>query len=799
MRQYELVERVQKYDASADEALLNRAYVYAMKAHGHQVRKSGDPYFSHPLEVAAILTDLKLDDATIATALLHDVIEDTDATRGEIDQLFGPEIGALVDGLTKIRRLDLVSKKAEQAENFRKLLIAISTDVRVLLVKLADRLHNMRTLEHMKPEGRQRVSQETLDIYAPLAGRMGMQGMRDELETLAFRWLHPDAFTAVTGKLAELRAKNEGLVEDIRSALAAKLAESGIKAEVAGREKKSYSIWSKMQNKQIGLEQLSDIYAFRLIVDTIDDCYRVLGLVHTTWRTVPGRFKDYISTPKQNNYQSIHTTIVGPRHQRVELQIRTRKMHEISEDGVAAHALYKEGQTFAMTPSGANGSAPSGVNGSNGSIGAHVKETAKDLSKDVAGGDKDAGPYVWLKRLVETLLDGNNPEEFLEHTKLELFQDQVYCFSPRGRLIALPRGATPLDFAYAVHTDVGNSAIGASINGRHVPIDTQLRNGDEVEIRTSSTHVPPAAWENFAVTGRARSAIRRAARDAVRRQYAELGRRLLSSALERCGASYSEDQFKKILPALQQKTTEDALAAIARSEISIDDAVRLIAPAAAAGLTYKPLARPDRGKGQNGWFNLARVAGLKFRVGSGLDAEVAPAAALDDSAAPVQSPVQGPSDLVRNSGGISLKGVKNDMPVSFPDGGAVPGDRIVGVLMPGEGIRIFQIHSPKLKEFEHERWIDVTWDVNPVNPERFPAVIRVTAPNRPGTLAQIADVIGQAGGNIDNLKMMRRASDFTELRIGVEVWDLAHLNHIIAGLKSTAVVSKVDRVFEWAT
>ena len=401
---------------------------------------------------------------------------------------------------------------------------------------------------------------------------------------------------------------------------------------------------------------------------------------------------------------------------------------------------------------------------------------------------------MWLKKLVETLLEGNNPEEFLEHTKLELFQDQVYCFSPKGRLIALPRGATPLDFAYAVHTDVGNSATGAYVNGRHVPIDTQLRNGDEVEIRTSASHVPPAAWENFAVTGRARSAIRRAARDSVRRQYAELGRRLLASALERGGTHYSEDQLKKVLPALQQKTVEDALAAIARSEITVDDAVRLIAPGSVAGLTYKPAVRPDRGKGQNGWFNLARVVGLKFRVGGGLDPVATAVAEPGQGSAGALG--QDATETARMGGGIALKGAQNDMPVSFPDGGAVPGDRIVGVLTPGEGISIFQIHSPKLQEFEHERWIDVTWDVDAANPERFPATIRVTAPNRPGTLAQVADVIGQAGGNIDNLKMVRRASDFTELRIGVEVWDLAHLNHIIAGLKSTSVVSKVERSFE---
>lgn len=745
MRQYELVERVQKYDPSADEALLNRAYVYAMKAHGTQKRASGAPYFSHPLEVAAILTDLKLDDATIATALLHDVIEDTDTTRAEIDQLFGPEIGALVDGLTKIKRLDLVSKQTEQAENLRKLLLAISSDIRVLLVKLADRLHNMRTLEHMKAESRQRISTETLEIYAPLAGRMGMQALRDELEEHAFRWLYPEAYTTVTEKLAELRGKNGGLVDEIAVAMSQKLAEVGIAAEVKGREKKPYSVWSKMTNKQISLEQLSDIYAFRIIVDTVNDCYRVLGVAHTTWRTVPGRFKDYISTPKQNNYQSIHTTVVGPRHQRVELQIRTREMHSIAEYGVAAHALYKDTQR---------------LNGAN-------------RSGDGGAQERENGPYAWLRKLVETLLEGANPEEFLEHTKLELFQDQVFCFTPKGRLIALPRGATPLDFAYAVHTDVGNAAVGAFINGRHVPIDSRLRNGDEVVIQTSKTHTPPAAWESLAVTGRARSAIRRAARDAIRRQYAELGRRLITRELERIGEGYSDDVLKKVLPRLGHKSVEDLLAAVARNEFKIEDAVRAMVPEKAAAA-----AKPDDvSKLPKGWLSISRAASNSLRLGGGSDE-------VEDSK---------PQGHVR---GIPIRGVRNDMPVMFEAGGAVPGDRIVGVLAPGEGIRVFQIHSPRLKEFEHERWIDVAWDIDPEHPERFPALISVTAPNRPGALAEIADVIGQAGGNIDTLKMIRRALDFTELRIGLEVWDLAHLTQIINGLKAKAVVSKVDRVFE---
>lgn len=746
MRQYELVERVLAYDPKADEALLNRAYVYAMRAHGHQKRASGDPYFSHPLEVAAILTELKLDDATIATALLHDVIEDTDATRAEIDNLFGPEIGALVDGLTKIKKLDLVSKKAEQAENFRKLLVAISSDIRVLLVKLADRLHNMRTLEHMKPASRQRISEETLDIYAPLAGRMGMQHLREELEQLSFRWLNPEAYETVTAKLAELRSKNAGLVEEIRTALTAKLAGAGITAEVAGREKKPYAIWRKMANKQISLEQLSDIYGFRVIVGSIEDCYRALGIIHTGWRTVPGRFKDYVSTPKQNGYQSIHTTIVGPRHQRVELQLRTRAMHEIAEYGVAAHALYKDGVSVApRTNGGANGEA-----------------------------DREASPYMWLRRMVETLLEGSNPEEFLEHTKLELFQDQVFCFTPKGRLIALPRGATPLDFAYAVHTDVGNAAVGAYVNGRHVPIDTRLRNGDEVVIETSRTHSPPAAWEGFAVTGRARSAIRRAARDAVRRQFAELGRRLLVSAFTRHGRELTEEKLRKATSRLAYKSVEDVLAAVGRGEQSIEEVIRAACPdveLAQPKPSYKPKNRLDRAGGQEGWFNLKKVIGLKFRLGAG----------TGESGA--------------KSGGVPIRGLRNDVPVRFEEGGAVPGDRIVGVLTPGEGIRIFQIHSPHLQQYEHERWIDVSWDIDPERPERFPARIAVTTLNEPGTLAEIAAVIGEADGNIDNLRMVNRASDFTEMVIEVEVWDLTHLNHIIAGLRAKSVVSRVERVF----
>ena len=745
MRQYELVERVLSYDPKANEALLNRAYVYAMKAHSHQKRASGLPYFTHPLEVAAILTDLKLDDATIATALLHDVIEDTEATRAEIDQLFGAEIGTLVDGLTKIKKLDLVSKKAQQAENFRKLLIAISSDLRVLLVKLADRLHNMRTMDHMTPEQQCRISEETLEIYAPLAGRMGMQNMREELEQLAFRWINPDAYQAVTDRLAKLAERNKGLVEDIKAQLKGKLDEAGIKAEVSGREKKPYSIWRKIEQKNISLEQLSDIYAFRVVTDRVDECYRVLGFAHTRWKAVPGRFKDYISTPKQNGYQSIHTTIFGPRNQRVEMQIRTRQMHEIAEYGVAAHALYKDG--------------------------AHAAGNG-------AGGNADTGPYAWLRRLVEGILEGN-AEEVLEHTKLELFHDQVFCFTPKGQIIALPRGATPIDFAYAVHTDVGNQAVGALINGRQRPLSDQLRNGDEVEILTSKAQTPPAAWEQIVVTGRARAAIRRAARDARRQQWSELGRRLLLARLAKAGAALDIHDLRRTADKLGQKSADDLLCAVGRGEVDVASVLKVLAPDAAAAeasrTAHRPKNRHDHSHGQEGWFNLTKVIGLKFRLPGASDN-------TDQSGAPTAA--------------VPIRGLRNDLPVTFEPGGAVPGDRIVGVMIPGEGIRIFQIHSPHLKDHEHERWIDVTWDIDPDRAERFPARLVVSAVNEPGTLAQIAQLIGDADANIDNLRMLKRQADFTEMLIEIDVWSLEHLNAIISGLRSKPVVNRVERVFE---
>jgi GTP diphosphokinase / guanosine-3',5'-bis(diphosphate) 3'-diphosphatase len=732
MRQYDLIERVRRYNPDTNEALLNRAYVYAMKAHGEQRRASGDPYFSHPIEVAAILTDLKLDDATIAAALLHDTIEDTAATRAEIDSLFGPDIGALVEGLTKLKKLDLVTKEAKQAENLRKLLLAIADDVRVLLVKLADRLHNMRTLDYMPVEARHRAAEETLEIYAPLAGRMGMHEMREELEDLAFRELYPEAYEVVIARLSALAERDSQLITEIEQQLTKKLADRGIAARVQGRRKRAYSVWRKMERKSVGFEQLSDIFGFRVIVKTLADCYQALGIVHTTWPVVPGRFKDYISTPKANDYRSIHTTVIGPGQQRVELQIRTIEMHELAEYGIAAHALYKD----------------------------HAGSPTELLSRE-------SGAYAWLRRTIELLAEGSNPEEFLEHTKLELFHDQVFCFSPKGKLIALPRKATPIDFAYAVHTDVGNTAVGCKINGKIAPLTSELVNGDEVEVITSPAQTaPPAAWESIVVTGKARAAIRRATRVAVRMQYTGLGRRIVERLFQRAKIAYSDEKLTGALPRLARASIEDVMSAVGRSELKASDVARAMYPdykeERAAAMAVKP-------KSESGWFGLKKLTSVKFKV---------PGASLQGTAIPI-------------------RGINGDLPVRFaPEGGAVPGDRIVGILTPGEGITIYPIQSPSLSEFEDkpERWLDVRWDAEESTPRRFPARVAVQTANEPGSLAQIAQVIAEHDGNIDNIRMTRRAPDFTDVLIDLEVYDLQHLTAILAQLRAKPMVAKAERV-----
>src|SRR5881398_1389997 len=538
MRQFELVELVKSYDPKADEAALNRAYVFSIKAHGAQLRASGDPYFSHPIQVAGLLAQMKLDSASIVTGLLHDTIEDTVATLEDIERQFGPEVGRLVDGVTKLSRIELQSDQTKQAENFRKLVLAMSEDIRVLLVKLADRLHNMQTLRFIKSEDkRRRIARETMDIYAPLAERIGMHRMKDQLEDLAFAELYPDARASIMARLGFLRDRGGDIVPRIIAELSRKLKEGGLQAAVSGREKSPFSIWRKMQRKNISFEQLADVMAFRVLVDNAGECYHALGIIHSAYHVVPGRFKDFISTPKQNNYRSLHTGVIGPERQRIEVQIRTREMHEIAELGVAAHWIYKQ-----------------------------------------QAGRIDGRQYRWLREMLDILEQASNPEEFLEHTKLEMFQDQVFAFTPKGDLIALPRGATPVDFAYAVHSQIGDTCVGAKINGRLLPLRTELANGDQVEIVTSKAQTPSPTWERFVVTGKARARIRRFIRTQQRAQYLDLGRAIVQKAFRQQGQDFSEKPLEAVRGQFHCDSVEDLYVTVGEGHVTGREVVNAAFP-----------------------------------------------------------------------------------------------------------------------------------------------------------------------------------------------------------------------------
>ena len=745
MRQYELVERVRRYKPDVDEELLDRAYVFAMTKHGTQTRASGDPYISHPLEVAAILTDMHVDERTVVVALLHDTIEDTDATREEIDALFGEDVGRLVEGLTKLGRIDLASRRAKQAENLRKLLVAIAEDVRVLMVKLADRLHNMRTLQFVSPDKSRRIAEETMDIYAPLAGRMGMQDMRDELEELAFHVLNPEAHDVVADRLAEIERQNGGLVVKVETELRDLLRARGVNVQVRGRRKKPFSVFSKMEAKGLSFEQLSDIFGFRILVDTVEQCYEALGVVHVRWKAVPNRFKDYISTPKPNDYRSLHTTIVGPSSQRIELQIRTHEMNEVAEYGVATHAVYKD-----VARGGA-------------------QEGDGERREGERRGEARTNAYAWLRRTIEELKDGD-AEEFLEHTKLELFRDQVFCFTPKAALIALPRGATPVDFAYAVHTDVGDSCVGAKVNGRIVPVMTPLENGDEVDIMRSGVQVPPAAWADLVVTGKAKQAIRRANRAATRRKYAGLGRRIVEATFERAGRPFSRELVEAALPRLAMRDVDDAFAAVGRTELPSATVLEAVYPDTKEAAP-KPSSSPSPPPWPaEGWVNLPAARGLLF-----------------------QSPEHGDSGAVPS--GVPIRGVDRDLPVDFASTGAVPGDRIVGIMRPGHGITIYPIEHPALQGFEECEWVDVRWDVGDESMEQFPVRLSVTTINAPGSLAEIAQAIAEHGVNIEELRMTRTAPDFTEMLLDLRVRNARQLSHLVSQLRGKPHVSAAERLY----
>ncbi|MGF1455546.1 MAG: RelA/SpoT family protein [Alphaproteobacteria bacterium] len=722
LRQFELVERVCHYDPDADEALLNRAYVFAVNAHGKQTRASGDPYYSHPVEVAGILTDLRLDTCTIATALLHDTVEDTDVTTDDIEEHFGAEIAELVDGVTKLSKLELNSEETKQAENFRKLLLAMSKDVRVLLVKLADRLHNMRTLHHIsKPEKRVRISQETMEIYAPLAGLIGMQDFRDELEDLAFMHINPAARESIVKRLDFLAAHAGDVIERITARLEALLIHHGIEASIKGRAKRPYSIWRKMEGKQISFEQLADVFGFRVVVRTLEDCYRGLGVFHTEWSFVPGRFKDYISTPKRNDYQSIHTTVIGPERQRVEIQIRTAEMDAIAERGVAAHWAYKDagGRGFSRA--------------------------------------SETRGFKTLRNIASLIEHGAGPEELLENTKLEMFSDQVFCFTPKGTLIALPRGATVVDFAYAVHTDLGDTCVGAKINGHHRPLRTRLQNGDMVEIVRSEAQTPHADWDRFVVTGKAKASIRRFVRQSRREQFIRLGR----SLTERYFQTYERD--------LTDKGVEQALSKLKRSRI--DDVFADVGMAELA---------PE----------------LVFRaVYPGVEIEVTEegAKAITAKKAPARVGHGSPS------GPMPIKGLIPGIAVHLGQCcHPLPGDRIVGIMSAGEGMVVHTIDCEVLGLYHEapERWVDLAWDPAPTDgSETHVPVARldVLITHTPGALGALSTIIAQHGGNISNLRITDRTPLYFEIILDVDVEDVKHLTQIMAALRASDLVESVDR------
>ena len=706
MRQYELAERVHAYDPEADETLLNRAYVFAMKAHGNQRRASGDPYFSHPLEVAGICTELKLDVDTVVTALLHDTIEDTETSYDDIKQLFGEDIAGLVDGVTKLSKLELQSERTKDAENFRKFLLAMSDDVRVLLVKLADRLHNMRTLAHIpKPEKRQRIAQETMDIYAPLAGRMGMHELREELEDLAFRELNPDARDSIVKRQEFLAAASGGRVARVTDEIKRVLTAGGIEAWVTGRQKRPFSIWRKMQEKSISFEQLSDIMGFRVVVGSLAHCYKARGVLHMTWRLVPGRFKDYISLKKPNGYQSLHTTIVGPDNARIEVQIRTVEMNEIAERGVAAHWSYKD---------------------------------------HVAAIEDGHSPYAFLQRLGEMAREGETLEDVIENTKLELFQDQVFCFTPKGDLIALPKGATPIDFGYAVHTDVGNQCVGARINGRAAPLRTQLNNGDEVEIVRSKSQTPQPAWEAMVVTGKARSAIRRHIRAVHRSELVKIGKRIAEKAFLEVDQELTEQGVAEAIKKLRFAKPDDLFVAVGQGQIALRDVVAAVFPE-----------------------SIDAAAGKRIRANGAGSVKLIPIRGL--------------------TAGVSYHLGECCHPL--------PGDRIVGILEPGQGVVVHTIDCDKLvaSQDHPERWLDLRWEGFAADRQEATARLRIDLKNEPGALATLCTIIAKAQGNIANLKVTDRSAAFFQFLVDIEVRDVKHVTNIMTALRASPVVSSVER------
>ncbi len=709
--EYEILKtRILGYNPESDIGLIERAFKLGARAHGFQDRKSGEPYFTHPIAVANLLADLRLDDASIVTALLHDVVEDTGYTRGDIEEMFGEEIAGLVAGVTKLSEIEerdaVVNTREEaQAENFRKLILAVARDARVLLVKLADRLHNMRTIGGLKAEKQDRIAAETMEVYAPLAGRMGMQEMREELEDLAVRVLNPGARMSVLRRFVKLRRKHGTMVVDeVERDIEMTLAAMGIVARVSSRQKRPYSIWRKLQEDKVGFESLADIVAFRIVVNSEDDCYLSLGAVHRKWPLVPGRFKDYISQPKTNGYRSVHTTVIGPNGWRVEVQIRTVAMHEHAERGVAAHWSYRDGVR--------------------------------------AENPYAVGPTLWLKDVLERLEQGARPDEFLEHVKLEMYHDQVFCFTPTGDVRRLPRGATALDFAYAIHTNLGNSCVGARVDGHQAPFWKELRNGQNVEILRSDGQQPSPDWEDMVTTGRAKSAIRRALREVERTERVRFGRQLLDRAFTRAGYDLGEDDLARAISVLDLPNATALFVAVAASELHPDHVLKAV--------------NPDR-----------------------------------DASAEIAAREE-PAVFLR---GAQRSPVHHFCPVCMP----IPFERIIGIVESGkDGVTVHRIDCNHLADDESEggeqEWLDMFWGEGADAVARYRTRAALTLANEPGALGSVCTGVGALGANIENLRIVERKPSYYNVVIDLEVRDARHLHKILRALDAQQRVDKVDRI-----
>ena len=692
----DLIALVHNYNPRTNTDLIRRAYAYGTQMHEGQMRHSGEPYFSHPIAVAAILTEQRLDDATIVTALLHDTIEDTKSTYAEVSRQFGVEVAELVDGVTKLTNLQLSSTQSQQAENFRKLFMAMSKDLRVILVKLADRLHNMRTIKSMRAEKQAQKARETMEIFAPLAGRMGMQWMREELEDLSFKVLNPDARNSIMRRFVTLQRETGDVVHKISADIQTELEKARIEADVYGRAKKPYSIWRKMQEKDLAFSRLSDIYGFRIICADVADCYRILGVIHQRWRAVPGRFKDYLSQPKNNGYRSIHTTVSGRDGKRVEVQIRTREMHEVAEAGVAAHWSYREG---------VRGKNPFAVD-----------------------------PAKWIATLNERLGEGDT-DEFLENVKLEMYSDQVFCFTPKGDVIQLPRGATPLDYAYAIHTRIGNSCVTAKIDGIRVPLWTRLKNGQSIEIITAEGQRPQASWIDIVTTGRAKAAIRKSLREEDRGRFVKLGHELARAAFDHVGKKATDKALRTAAKVLGLADEEDLLSRLGSAELTARRVIETLYPELV-------LAKADE-----------------------VDAK---------------QPVVGlTADQTFKRAGCCQ---------------AVPGERIVGITYRGQGVVVHSIDCPALEEFEEQpsRWIDLHWQAGRHAPV-FTVSLEITISNDAGVLGRICSLIGEQKANISDLRFTARKPDFYKVIMDVDLRDVEHLHLVMTALEAETDVAQISR------